>query len=328
MQSNADFAMSFSRKANAFVRRSPARMAVIIAVLLYAFTVMMVPTALNMRAVSSIVMLTLLLSFASAGQTIVLIGGGLDFSVGAVMSSAAILTTGIMNSQDGMFIHTFIAVIIMGASVGLLNGVCTTKIGLPPLIVTMVISNVVTRLQYVFTQGSPLGYAGPSFIRSVISRIFGVVPSLTLYALVIFPLVFYILNRSRFGRQLYLVGNNAEAARLGGIDVNRVKILSYVISAMFSGFAGMLGVGYMHSAQCQMFDGYAFNSLIAVIVGGTAFTGGVGSYTGSIAGSLLMVVLTNMLTALNLAQPVRNIVLGCVMVLLLVMYNRKKPVRQ
>jgi len=77
-----------------------------------------------------------------------------------------------------------------------------------------------------------------------------------------------------------------------------------------------------------MFDGYAFNSLIAVIVGGTAFTGGVGSYTGSIAGSLLMVVLTNMLTALNLAQPVRNIVLGCVMVLLLVMYNRKKPVRQ
>jgi ribose transport system permease protein len=97
---------------------------------------------------------------------------------------------------------------------------------------------------------------------------------------------------------------------------------------MFAGFAGMLGAGYMQSAQCQMFDAYAFNSLIAVIVGGTAFTGGVGSYTGSIAGALLMVVLTNMLTALNLSQPVRNIVLGGVMVLLLVLYNRKKPVRQ
>jgi len=328
MQNNTAFARTFSQRANAFVKRSPARMAVVISVLLYGFTVAMVPTALNMSAISSIMMLTLLLSFASAGQTIVLIGGGLDFSVGAVMSSAAILTTAIMNSQDGRFVPAFLAVMAMGASVGLLNGICTAKIGLPALIVTMAISNVVTRLQYVFTQGSPLGFASPGFIRSVISRVFGVFPSLMLYALIIFPLVFYILNRSRFGRQIYLVGNNAEAARLGGINVNRVKILSYVISGMFAGFAGMLGAGYMQSAQCQMFDIYAFNSLIAVIVGGTAFTGGVGSYSGSIAGSLLMVVLTNMLTALNLAQPVRNIVLGGVMVLLLVLYNRKKPVRQ
>jgi ribose transport system permease protein len=84
----------------------------------------------------------------------------------------------------------------------------------------------------------------------------------------------------------------------------------------------------MQSAKCQMFDDYAYNSLIAVIVGGTAFTGGVGTYTGSIAGSLLMVVLNNALTALNLAQPARNILLGSIMVLLLIMYNRRKPVRQ
>jgi ribose transport system permease protein len=273
-------------------------------------------------------MLTLLLSFASFGQTIVLIGGGMDFTVGAVMSASAIVTTATMNGQDGHFLPAFGLVMAMSVVIGLLNGVCTVKIGLPPLIVTMAISNVVTRLQYVLTQGSALGYASPTFIQTVISRFFGVVPSLALYGLVLFPLIFYILNRSRFGRQVYLVGNNPIAARLNGVSVNRVVILTYVISAIFSGFTGMLGAAYMQSAKCQIFDTYAYNSLIAVIVGGTALTGGVGTYSGTIAGSLLMVVLNNTLTAFNLAQPVRNILLGSVMVLLLVLYNRGKSVRQ
>jgi len=328
MQNNAVSSMPFSMMVRSFIRRSPARMAVIIAIMLYGATVLMVPTALNMGAISSIIMLTLLLSFASAGQTIVLIGGGLDFTVGAVMSTSAILTVNIMNNQDGMFLPAFAAVMLMAVTVGLINGFCTVKIGLPALIVTLAISNVISRLQYVFTQGSPTGYAGPAFVSTVTSRIFTHIPSLALYALIIFPLVFYILNRSRYGRQLYLVGNNSIAAGLTGINVNRIKILSYVVSAMFAGFAGMLAAGYMQRAQCQMFDDYAFNSLIAVIVGGTAFSGGVGTYTGTIAGSLLMVVLTNMLTALFLPQPLRNIIMGIVMVLLLLFYNRKKPVRQ
>jgi len=328
MQNNTTSSMPFSMRVRLFIRHSPARMAVIIAILLYGATVLMVPTALNMGAISSIIMLTLLLSFASAGQTIVLIGGGLDFTVGAVMSTSAILTVNIMNNQDGMFLPAFIAVMLMAVTVGLINGFCTVKIGLPALIVTLAISNVISRLQYVFTQGSPTGYAGPAFVSTVTSRIFTHIPSLALYALIIFPLVFYILNRSRYGRQLYLVGNNATAAGLTGINVNRVKILSYVISAMFAGFAGMLAAGYMQRAQCQMFDDYAYNSLIAVIVGGTAFSGGVGTYTGTIAGSLLMVVLTNMLTALFLPQPIRNIVMGVILVLLLLFYNRKKAVRQ
>lgn len=320
--------MSLLQRLRIFVQRSPARMALIISVLLYMFTVAMVPTALNMSAITSIIMLTLLLSFASAGQTLVLIGGGMDFTVGAVMSASAILTTAIMNGQDNNFMQAFGAVMLMSLMVGFLNGVCTTKIGLPPMIVTMAISNVISRLQYVLTQGSPLGYAGPSFIKTVTSKIFDVLPSLSLYALIIFPLMFYILNRSRLGKQVYLVGNNLTASRLSGIHVNKVVILTYVISALFSGFTGMLGAAYMQSAKCQMFDTYAYNSLIAVIVGGTALSGGVGSYTGSIAGSLLMVVLNNTLTALNLAQPARNILMGLVMVLLLIMYNRGKSVRQ
>ena len=328
MPSKLNGEMTLGQKAQVFVRHSPARMAVIIAVLLFAVTVAVNPKSFNMSAFSSIVLLTLLLSFASAGQTMVLIGGGLDFTVGAVMSSAAILTTYLMNGQDGRFLLVFGLAMGMGALVGLLNGICAVKIDLPPMIVTMAISNVITRMQYVLTEGTPSGYAGPSFVTSVIGKIGGVLPNLTLYALVLVPLVFYLLNRSRFGRQLYLTGNNPTAALLAGIKTSRVRVLMYVFAAMLSAFAGMLGAAYMGTARCQIFDEYAFSSLVAVIVGGTAFTGGIGSFAGSIAGALLMVVLSNGLTVLALAQPVRNIVQGMVMVLLLIMYNRARAVRQ
>lgn len=322
--------ISAGQKVKMFVQKSPARMAFIIAVILYIITVIVSPASLNANAIGSIIMLTLLLSFASAGQTIVLIGGGMDFGVGAVMSSAAILTTTIMNSQDGHFFQLLVTALAMGALVGLINGLCTVKIGLPPLIVTMAIANVVTRMQYVLTQGSPMGYASPTFIKTVTSRLFGLqfLPSIVLYAIIIFPLVYFLLNRSRFGKQVYLVGNNPVAARLNGINVAKVQVLTYVFSGMFAAFAGMLGAAYMNAARCQIFDEYAYNSLIAVIIGGTLFSGGVGSYTGSIAGSLVLVVLSNLLTAMDFTQPQRNLAMGLIMIALLILYNREKNVRQ
>jgi ribose transport system permease protein len=316
------------RKFQSFTQNNPATMAVIISVFLFAVTVAINPKSLNMAALGSIILLTLLLSFAAAGQTMVLIGGGLDFTVGAVMSSTAILTSYVMDGQDGRFFIVFGFAMLIGAAVGLLNGICAVKIDLPPMIVTMAISNVVTRMQYVLTQGSPSGYVGPKFVDSVIGRIGGVIPSLTLYALVVWPLVFFLLNRSRFGKQLYIMGNNPTASRLTGVKNSTVRVLMYVFSAMLAAFAGMVGAAYMKTARCQIFDEYAFNSLVAVIVGGTAFTGGIGSYAGSIAGALLMTVLSNGLTVLALSQPVRNIVQGVVLVLLLIIYNRGEAVRQ
>lgn len=329
-ESKAVQQFSFSQRMKMFIQKSPARMAFIIAALLYLVTVIYSPASLNPSAIGSIIMLTLLLSFASAGQTIVLIGGGMDFGVGAVMSSAAILTTTIMNGQDGHFPQLLVTALTMGALVGLLNGVCTVKIGLPPMIVTLAISNVVTRMQYVLTQGSPMGYASPTFIKTVTSRLFGLqfLPTIVLYAVFFIPLVYFLLNRSRFGKQVYLVGNNPTAARLSGVNVAKVQILTYVFSGLFAAFAGMLGAAYMNAARCQIFDDYAYNSLIAVIIGGTTLSGGVGTYTGSIAGSLVMVVLSNALTTVGLPQPVRNLFMGLIMILLLILYNREKKVRQ
>ncbi len=313
---------------NHFVQTHTALMAVIIAAVLYAVTIIINPKGFNTVAIGNIILLTVILSIPAAGQTMVLISGGMDFSVGAVMSATAVLTTYTMQGENGHFLKVLVLALAIGAVVGFLNGICCVKIGLPAMIVTMAISNIVTRLQYIFTQGVLSGTASSLFSATVKFKIFGVIPHVVVYAMIIWPIVFYILKRSRFGKQLYMVGNNASAARLNGVRVTKVQVLSYVFSGVLAAFAGMLGAAYMSTATCQIFDDYAYQSLIAVIIGGTTFAGGTGTYEGSIAGSLVMILLSNLLTSLNPTQPVRNILNAAILILLLVLYNRGKSVRQ
>ena len=318
----------FFARLNLFVQTHTALMAFGIAVILMIATLIVNPNAFNLVAVGNIILLTILLSIPAAGQTIVLIGGGMDFGVGAVMSATAILTTYTMRGQEGHFLKVLLIALAIGAFVGLLNGFCSVKIGLPAMIVTMAIANIVTRMQYILTNGIMSGTSSQTFTNTVIYKIGGVMPSIIMYAAIIWPLTFFILKYSRYGKQLYLVGNNPAAARLAGVRVNRVKITSYIISGLFSAFAGMIGAAYMSTCRAQIFDGYAYDSLIAVIIGGTTFAGGSGTYEGSILGSLVMILLSNLLTTLNLAQPLRNVTQGVIMILLLVLYNRSKSVRQ
>jgi len=312
-----------------FMRANPARMVTILSVALFLGTGIRYPASLNQDAFVNILTLSILLSVAAAGQTIVLICGGLDFSVGAVMSASAIMTAYIMKAQDGMFFQVFFMCIAMGALVGLVNGFCTVRIGLPAMIVTMAISNIVSRLQYVFTQGSVQGRPGRDFTVTVVGRFFdNRLPNILMYAAIVYPIVFFLLNLSRFGRQAYLVGNNITAANLNGIKVNKIKVLSYVFSGMLAAFAGMLGCAQLGTARCDVFNEYAFTSLVAVIVGGTSFAGGVGHYSGTIAGALLITVLSNTLTIMQFSQPIRYITNGIIMVALLVIYSHEKSVRQ
>jgi len=328
MTFNPNANQDFFSKVNLFVQTHTALMALIIAAILYAVTIIINPKGLNTVALGNIILLTIILSIPAAGQTMVLIGGGMDFSVGAVMSSTAVLTTYTMKGENGHFLTVLVLSLAIGAVVGLLNGICCVKIGLPAMIVTMAISNIVTRMQYILTQGVLSGKASPLFSASVKNKIFGVIPMIVIYAIILWPVVFYLLKRSRFGKQIYMVGNNANAARLNGVRVTKIQVLTYVFSGMLAAFAGMLGAAYMSTARCQIFDDYAYMSLIAVIIGGTTFAGGSGTYEGSIAGSLVMVLLSNLLTALNPTQPVRNVLNAAILILLLVLYNRGKAVRQ
>jgi ribose transport system permease protein len=305
-------------------------MALFFSVLLFLTNVILAPRSLNINAFGSIFALTVMLTIASAGQTIIIIsgGGGIDLSVGAVMSLTAILTVGIMRGNEGYFLGTLLMSIGLGAAAGLVNGAGVALIGLPPMIVTMCVANVATRLQYVLTEGKPSGTASPWFTRSMTYRIGGVIPTSVFYALFIFILVIFILNRSRYGMRLFLTGNNERAAYLNGIRTVRVKIIAYVVAGILAGVAGFLGAGYMNFVRGSTFDTFTMRTIIAVVIGGTLLTGGKGSYIGTLAGALLITVLTNCLAVFNMSQATTDMVMGIVLIFILAMYNRTAPVRQ
>ncbi|MDR0720269.1 MAG: ABC transporter permease [Treponema sp.] len=305
-------------------------MALILSVLLFLTNVILQPRSLNINAFGAIFSMTIMLTLASAGQTLIIIsgGGGIDLSVGSIMSLTGLMTVGIMNGREGFFFQTLIMSIVIGAAAGLVNGAGVAKIGLPPMIVTLCVSNVITRLQYVFTEGKPSGTASPWFTRSMTHRLGGIIPTSIFYGLAVFLTIFFLLNRSRYGMRLYLTGNNERASFLSGVRTVRVKIMAYVFGGIFAGIAGFLGAGYMNFVKCQTFDSFTMKSIIAVVIGGALLTGGKGSYLGTLAGTLLITVLTNTLAVFNMTQSTSDMVMGIVLIGLLALYNRSAPVRQ
>jgi ribose transport system permease protein len=320
----------FKTKLKYFAKNNQIGMALIISLLLYTTSVIVSPNSLNVNGVGSIITLTLILMIASAGQTLVIISDGIDMSVGATMTFTALIATSIMKSQENpiLVIYALVVVLIVGALIGLLNGIGAAKIGLPPLIVTLSVSNVVTRLQYVYTGGKPTGRASAWFTDSITFRHFGFIPNGLIYGVVIFAIVYYLLRFTRYGQQLFLIGNNKRAAELTGIKSTKIKVMNYMFAGMLAGFAGLIGAGYMNFVSGGAFESYTIMSIVAVVVGGTILSGGKGSYVGTLAGALLMVVLSNSLAVLNLSQSVKDIIMGIVLIILLAAYNREKPVRQ
>jgi ribose transport system permease protein len=244
------------------------------------------------------------------------------------MSLTGLLTVGIMRGNDGYFLLTLLMSIGLGAAAGLVNGAGVALLKLPPMIVTMCVANVVTRLQYVITEGKPSGTAGAWFTKSMTYRIAGVIPTSIFYGIAIFAIVFFILNRSRYGMRLFLTGNNERAAYLTGVRTVWIKMAVYIIAGILSGVAGFLGAGYLNFVRGSSFDAFTMRTIIAVIIGGTLLTGGKGSYIGTLAGALLITVLTNCLAVFNMSQSTSDMVMGVVLIIILAMYNRSPPVRQ
>ena len=284
-------------KIKTFTKNHQIGMALIISALLFLATIALNPKSLNPVAFGSILSLTSMLLIAAAGQTLVIISDGIDMSVGAV--------------------------------IGLCNGIGSVRAGLPPMVVTLYISNIVTRLQYVFTGGTPEYTSVPDWFRKLITtRLFGFFPTIVFFAVAFLVVVFFLLSRTRYGQQLTLTGNNNRAAFLTGIKTTKVKMLNYTIAGMLGGLAGFIGAGNSGFIKCGTYDSMTMDSIVAVVIGGTLLSGGKGSYVGTAAGALLLIILSNGLAVLQVSDSMKNLIMGVVLILLLTAYNRAKPVRQ
>lgn len=318
-------------KIKTFTKNNQIGMALIISALLFLATIILNPKSLNPVAFGSILSLTSMLLIAAAGQTLVIISDGIDMSVGATMSMTALITVAVMQGKDsiGLMFAAMVACLAVGAVIGLCNGIGSVRAGLPPMVVTLYISNIVTRLQYVFTGGTPEYTSVPDWFRKLITtRLFGFFPTIVFFALVFLVVVFFLLSRTRYGQQLTLTGNNNRAAFLTGIKTTKVKMLNYTIAGMLGGLAGFIGAGNSGFIKCGTYDSMTMDSIVAVVIGGTLLSGGKGSYVGTAAGALLLIILSNGLAVLQVTDSMKNLIMGVVLILLLAAYNRAKPVRQ
>lgn len=318
-------------KIKTFTKNNQIGMALIISAVLFLATIILNPKSLNPVAFGSILSLTSMLLIAAAGQTLVIISDGIDMSVGATMSMTALITVAVMQGKDsiGLMFAAMAACLVVGAVIGLCNGIGAVRAGLPPMVVTLYISNIVTRLQYVFTGGTPEYTSVPGWFRKLITtRLFGFFPTIVFFAVAFLVVVFFLLSRTRYGQQLTLTGNNNRAAFLTGIKTTKVKMLNYTIAGMLGGLAGFIGAGNSGFIKCGTYDSMTMDSIVAVVIGGTLLSGGKGSYVGTAAGALLLIILSNGLAVLQVSDSMKNLIMGVVLIILLTAYNRAKPVRQ
>ena len=265
------------------------------------------------------------LGIVAIGQTLIILTGGIDLSTSYLITLTNVVAAQMMNGEDSNVLITCVVVLLIGLIAGAVNGMGICFMRIPPIVMTLATGNVLLGIAYIYCKGSPKGYRAPILETLVNSRLFGVLSGSAILWLLLAALIVFLLAKSTFGRSVYAIGVNAEAARYSGIHVNRILITSYMLAGLMSAITGILLVGYTGSAYMSTGSAYGMDSIAAVVIGGTSISGGRGGYMGTIAGVMIMTIITSLMTMLNMADSGRQIVQGLIIIVLLVaVYTRRK----
>ncbi|MCC8180296.1 MAG: ribose ABC transporter permease [Planctomycetes bacterium] len=232
------------------------------------------------------------------GMTLVIILGGIDLSVGAVVALTGALTVGLMSGGTMSMVPAILVGLLVGLLCGVANGAIIAYTKMPPFIVTMAIMNIARGAAYVYTGGRPIRTRDPTFIEIGIGYLAGI-PLPVIYTAVFIIIISLLLNRSVVGTHIYAVGGNREAARFSGIKIARIEILVYAISGLICAFAGVVLAARMTSGQPTVGIGFELDAIAACVLGGVSMSGGLGRVGGSMIGALVIGVINNGLNLMN-----------------------------
>ena len=260
------------------------------------------------------------------GVTLVILTGGIDLSVGAVLALCAVGAAAFMTRYDLDTAPTVLLVLALGCFVGIVNGLVTTRFNIQSFITTLAMLGVARGVASLWSGGYAIplafgegvGLAPPSF-----KAIFGgqvnltglEIPAPVFYFLGVGLIASFLLRRTGFGRHVYAVGGNETAARLSGVNVDRVKVIVFAISGLLAGLAALLHAALVNQGSHIDGSGYELNAIAAVVIGGTSLFGGEGTIVGTIIGALLMAVIRNGLTLMHVTAFYQQIVIGVVIIL-------------
>jgi ribose transport system permease protein len=260
---------------------------------------------------ATLVTLASFIGIVAIGQTLVIVGGGIDLSVPWILNSAAILVTALAHGQNWPLVWIVPLILLFGCAVGAINGVGIALLRVPPIVMTMSVNVITQGLLLIVTRGFPPPLA-PKALTFVAAGKIGPVPVMLLVWVVLAFVLVVIERRTAFGRYLYAVGSNRTVAALSGVPIVRTTITAYALSGTTAALAGILLCGYSRQAYLGMGDPYLFTSIAAVAIGGASILGGTGSYLGTIAGALVLTILTGVLPIFRLDIGALRIIYGLV----------------
>lgn len=288
----------------------------------------------------------------AVGMTLVILTGGIDLSVGAILALCAVGTaSGLMQHNLGTPLIV-IVVLALGTTIGVLNGVITTRLGIQSFITTLAMMSAARGVASLWSGGIAIPLAFPSGpvngepgLFSLVSNasksgmapasykslfagevhIFGLsLPVQAFYFIAVGLIATFLLKRTGFGRHVYAVGANETAARLSGVNVNRVKVIVFGISGLLSGLAALLHAALVNQGSHIEGQGYELNAIAAVVIGGTSLMGGVGTVAGSMIGALILSILDNILGLRNTPADYQLILKGAIIVFAVVLQRQQR----
>ena len=309
--------------------KNPVLIALIITVLLIVVGQIVSPGFGSYNQILAMLRVASFLGFIAIGQTIVILSGGdgIDLSVGKVATLGAIVASKIMEGSNDNLVLGILIPLAVGCTIGFFNGLGILLLRIPPFVMTLGMSGVVTGLILAYTGGVAGGRSAPALTALVNGRWLFNIPGVLYLWVIATILVTIFLRRTWTGWNIFAVGANRTAARLSGIPVTRTVLLSYVLSGLFAVVGGLMLLGYTETVFLNLADNLTLPSVAAVVIGGTLVAGGIGGYVGSAIGAVLLTVLSSFLTTINMPESGRIIINGAVLILLLAVYGRQRKLR-
>jgi inositol transport system permease protein len=276
------------------------------------------PRFLSGRNISNILTEVSIYGIMAVGMTCVILTGGVDLAVGSLLAFAGMCAASIVMMLGGTFPLSWLVALIVacavGTAAGYLHGKTVTKLNVPPFIVTLGGMTIWRGLTLILNDGGPISGFDEGIRWWGRGDVFGIPVPVLVFALV--AAVGYVtLRYTRYGRSIYAVGGNPEAARLSGLNVKSILVSVYVIVGLLAGLSGFLLAARLGSAEAVAGLSYELRVIAAVVIGGTSLFGGLGGVGGTIIGSLLLGVLLNGLVMLNVSAYYQQVVIGVIIVI-------------
>lgn len=294
--------------------------AFIILALMITFTSIVSPDFRKVNNIGNVLVQVTPLAIAAIGQTIVLISGNIDFSIGSVISLSSVILALLSKMEfAGSGIVGIALAILVGILCGTINGMGVVLLKIPPMIMSFSLMMIIKGISVTLMPGS--GGSTPKAIAKFFTLNHGIFSVMVLMMILLYVVMIFVTSMTPFGRKLYAVGNSHQHATESGIEAGKIKIKTYALSGLFAAVVGILLCFRMYSGNSTIGDAYSMDTVTASILGGTSLAGGYGSLLGSFAGAGIISLIKNMLNMLDIPTSFQYIIKGVILAISLLFFQ-------